>query len=234
MAIVDWFVNLISSIQKMFSNFFTSPLITMGLVALLFLIIFAYALVSSTRPGKRVYSFSETERLCEVYEVLETFPTILKTEQNKKFIRNNLAYNMKEGWKNVTMWLGKRGTAYTFTTEKTPEGKAKKIGSLFDGIRSCLPDDYVASIPAEHIESMKKSEIFVTVELEGGSKPDADSPKISEQDIYSEADMNMANLIGSRIKNVLHREDWIRNFGLIASGIALTYVLNALGILKVS
>lgn len=203
--------------------------ISLGIVSVILFIGLFFYTKRFVRPSKEVLYFSEAERVLDYMNVIELTPKQVKCEGNISFHRRTLAYLAIKMGRPVTTFLGKRGIGYTFKPEDTPEGKALKLGSIFDGIVNVLGDDIVEKMLPEHIKKLKDSIIFVTVELE--RTPDVDKlPVITERDVFSEANLNMASLIGERIANALHREDWIRNIGLIAVGVALLAVSQMMGI----
>ena len=215
----------------MILDFIGTPTFTYVLIGVLLLIIFVFLI--SRGGGQTIYYFSETERLLEHLSIIDMTPKALKTNDNKKFMRNAPAYTIRSRrGGGETIWLGKRGTAYTFKPKTTPKGKAVKVGSLWDGLTSIISDDLVASIKDEVKNKLIESEIFVTVELESGLTPD-DMPSMTEEDVNTEANMGMANLIGLGIRSMIQKEDYIKYAGLVGLGIALAFVLDALGILTV-
>lgn len=219
-------MNVLDGIFNLFSQ---NWYIVIGLIGLLlFLGMMLYG-KSMIKPDKEILYFSEAERLLEYIKVIELTPKQVKCEGNKRFHRRTLAYLAIKSGKPVTTFLGKRGLGYTFKPEDTPPKKAFKLGSIYDGIVNVLGDDVVSIMLPEHIKSLKDSNVFVTVELERSS--DKDLPSITETDVYSTGNMNMANLVGERVANALAREDWIRNAGLVGIGVALTYVAQNMGIL---
>jgi len=218
-------------IIKWFSGILKNPTMIIGFSVVLVVFIFIIILVVSLKPGYEVHYFSPDERIGEELDITERRPKVLKCEGQKKFLRFRGAYNVKRGLKNVTVWLAKRGTAYTFKLEATEEDTAVKVGSLWDGVCAVLNDDIIRQFKDTVTEPLKKSEIFVTVDLEAGMTP-KDYEPLTEDDIFDESDREMAGIFGTSIKGALISEDWIRNIGLVGLGFAISYGLQALGILK--
>lgn len=220
-------MNLITEIYNLLvQNWY----LTLGVIGVLIFVGVVFYSKKMIIPSKEVLYFSEAERLLDILKVIELTAKQIKCEGNIRFIRRTLAYLCYKMGRPVTTWLGKRGYGYAFKPEDTPPGKAIKVGSIYDGVVNILGEDIVNKMLPEHIKSLKDSIIFVTVELE---RTDEKLPAITETDVYNESNINMANLVGERIANALAREDWLRNAGLVAVGIALTLVAQSMGILNV-
>lgn len=226
---MGWLMDVFDFIMGLFNSITNNPIITVGVIFLVIVLVFGYIFYRSIMPERQILYLSEEERTGDFLTIEDTTPNILHAEGNKKFIRNTLAYTVKEGMKTITLSLGKRGTAYTFRTASTPRGKAEKIGSLWDGLKSVWNEKEWEAINPELKQKLMNSEIFVTVELESGQTPEG-SIKLSEDDIFTEANKRMAQLIGEGIKDSFSAEDWIRNGALIGSGVALLAVAQMMGI----
>lgn len=140
-----------------------------------------------------------------------------------------MAFTVKQGRRTLTLWLGKRGSAYTFKPASTPQGKAVKIGSIYEALEVIWSKELIDKLENKYRDPLLTSEIFVTVELEEGYTPD-NLPAVSEEGVFTEANQNMAELVGTRIKKALMREDWIRNFGLMGIGAAAVFIAQNLGL----
>lgn len=222
-------MNIFDYISKMIGSVANNPLITIGLIFLVVIGALGILFYKSIMPENQVLYLSESERIGEFLTIKDSTPNLHHAEGNKKFIRNTLAYQIKIGMKTITLSLGKRGTAYTFTPASTPKGKAKKIGSLWDGLKSVWNEDEWEKINPELKQKLMNSEVFVTVDLEAGQTPEG-LPKLTEDDIFTEANKQMAALIGEGIKASFSAEDWIRNSALIGTGVALLAVAQLMGI----
>jgi len=179
----------------------------------------------------RILYFSETELIGSELSVKKITPKRLLTKDKRFFrIAGTRAYNFRIRRKNVLTWLGKVSTAYLFKPATTPEGKAEKIGSFYDGLVTILGESVVKLMKPEHLDKCIRSELFVTVNLGEGYTPEG-LPVIDETGMYTEQDREMARMLGKGLKEGFRKEDWIRNGGLIGLGIALTFILQNLGIL---
>lgn len=209
----------------------SNPTLFIGFVCILFIGILLFIFYQNVKPEKRVLYCSEGEKIGEELSVSLLTPRSIKTEGNKRFIRFSDAINFKVGRKNVTTWWGKRGTAYTFKPATTPKGKAVKIGSIWEAICGIIGEEKADKIEQTIKEQFMTSDVFVTVELERGFTPSG-LPQITEEDVYTEANLGMADLIGRRIRESIHKEDWLKYGGFIAMGIASTLLLYQLGIIS--
>lgn len=211
-------------------RFLNEPIVALGVMALLFALFILFISFRTFQPSQEVLYFSEAERLCEPLIVTELTPKSIRTKGNKRFFRNAIAFNVKRGRRIVTTWLAKRGTAYTFKPAGTPKGKAKKLGSIYEALESIWSKELLEKLAKEYRDPLMISDIFVTVELEAGFTPTGFTAA-TEEDVFTEANQNMAELVGSRIKEALRREDWIRNAGLAGIGAAGVLIAQNLGIL---
>jgi len=204
-----------------------------------------------------VLYFSEGERLYESLPVDSvTALSLFSVKRGLRFIRTGVSYKNRLG--NEVVWLAKRGTGYLFdlansiitidipvldgegnpvmnedgTPKVTQEEKkvAKKLGTLWEGLRAILGEELVEQFSTEVKEKLMNPEILLTVELEGGQEPYSGLPKLDENDIYNENASRMSNLIFNGIKDALS-EDWLRAAGLVGIGVALTLVAQQLGVL---
>jgi len=214
-------------------SFFANPMFIIG-VSTVFIIAFAiFFLKREILPSLgRILYMSEMELIGNELSVTKITPKRILTKDGKRFFRiqGTRAYNFRIRRKNVLTWLGKVGTAYLFKPEDTPEGKAKKIGSFYDGLTCILGENVVKQMRPEHLEKCKESELFVTVDLEAGYTPEG-LPEIDEAGVFTEQDRDMARMLGKGFQEGFKKEDWIRNAGLVGLGVALTFILQQLGIL---
>ena len=185
----------------------------------------------------KIWYFASVERLVTPLKVKKLTPKSVITKDDKTFLRRSHSWLYKEGSKNIVLFLGKVGKGITYRLEqnKIEGGKdvIEKIGSLYDGLKLCLNIGEINELTpqtftSETLELLKESDIFVCVNLE-------DDPEgfneLTEEGAFTEANKNMAELIGLKIKQHLTREDWIRNAGLIGIGAAAVFAAQALGVL---
>ena len=216
-----------------FFAFFANPLVlavAFGIV-LIFVALFMYQ--DMLKKAYKVLYFSEAERVAEELEITNVSPRQLKTKDNKRFIRNSVAYTLRRGAKTIILWLGKVGTAYTWQAEQNKKGddgkpKMKLIGTLLDGLVSCLGEEVLEELTVEAKERLIASQIYVSVELEEGATPN-NLPALSEQDINTEANNNMAQLIGLRIRSAMNKTDFTRDLAIAGAGGLAVLLAQGLG-----
>lgn len=219
--------------MQLFTDLFkylNQPIVTIGFVAILLAVVIMVITLGTLTPKKQVLYLSESERLGDFLPIQKTTPKSLHCKGNKRFIRRAVAFTVKQGRRTLTLWLAKRGSAYTFKPSSTPKGKSVKIGSIYDALETIWSKKLLENLEKEYRDPLLTSNIFVTVELEAGYTPDK-LPAISEEGVHTEANENMAELVGTRIKEALIREDWIRNIGLMGIGGVLVFVAQALGLI---
>lgn len=206
------------------------PIVALGLTAILLSVIIMVITLGTMTPKKQVLYLSESERLGDFLPVTNLTPKSAECRKdNKRFFRNANAYTVRLGRRILTLWLGKRGTAYTFKPADTPEGKAVKIGSIYDALKTIWSEELLNKLEKNYRDPLLTSEIFVTVDLEKGLTPEGRTP-VEEEDVFTESNQNMAGLVGTKVKEALQREDWIRNFGLMGIGGVIVFVCQALGL----
>jgi hypothetical protein len=210
-------------IVKIFLSIFKNTYFLITIGGMFVLAIFLFLINDQVKDKYRIFYFSESERLITpIKQIDKLTPNMILTKDNKRFIRNSVAYTLRERGKVLTCWLAKRGTAYTWMPDQTEEGKGKIIGTLWKGILSVVPE-LENEITQEWRERLKESLVYVTVELEKGTTPKG-SEFMSEKGVKTEANQGMADLIGVGIRQRILKEDWVKNFGLMAIG-ALAYVV---------
>jgi len=202
------------------------------------LIVYFYFKKGEGKLNMRVHYFADVERLVKPLKVKELTPQNVVTDDDKQFWRRAKSWLWKDGNKTLVVFLGKVGKGITYRLERNPVKKGKvmleKIGSLYDGLVHCLnvkENNELTSqtFTPESLELLKKSEIFVCVDLE--TDPSDVPTDFNEETAIQDATKHMANLIGEKIRQSLAREDWIRNVGLIGIGVAITLVAQQMGIM---
>lgn len=219
--------------MKLFTDFFkflNQPIVTLGLIAILVAIAILVITLGTMTPKKQVLYLSESERLGEFLPIQKMTPESLYCKDNKRFKRRSVSFTVKQGRRTLTLWLAKRGSAYTFAPASTPKGKAKKIGTIIEALETIWSKELIDKLENKYRDPLMKSEIFVTVELEAGYTPDG-LPALGEEGVHTEANENMADLVGTRIKEALRREDWIRNMGLCGIGAAAVLIAQNMGLM---
>jgi len=206
-----------------------SPYVAMGLLGIVVVMLYFVFSQSgaSVSAGFRILYFSETDRVLEEIKPDKITPKQIKCKDNRRFIRNSIAYQWKKGNRTLITWLAKRGRARTFKPANTEEGKAIIIGGLWDALTSVLGDEIEQDFTPEWREALKESKIYVTVELEKGETGDT----LSEQDIRSEANNNMAELMASRVRDSMAQNDMVKMIGVMAIGAVLVFLAQQLGVL---
>lgn len=216
---------------KIFPQIFENKTLIYAIIGVVILIGYLYLKRGEGKTKMKMFYFADVERLASPLKVKELTPKRVITDDDKGFMRRAKSWLWKDGTKTFVFWLGKVGKGLTYRLEQNKtddDGKdiVEKIGSLYDGIHSCLQlkddEELIKShIDDEAIEKLKKSEIFVCIDLETGTE---DMPEITEEMAVKESDRNMMDLVGMKIKEHMRKEDWIRNVGLMAIG-AFAYVL---------
>jgi len=180
----------------------------------------------------RVLQFSDVERLVQQREVVDITSKVIKTKGNRVFQRRAPSWTLLEGRRKVQIWLGHLGNGVTYQLESTsPDGKEKyeKMGTLWEGLQNIFDEktsDFITDLEA--IQKIKDSKIKVAVGIEPINK---DLKKWSDEGVESEANKDMATLIAVGIKEKMMSEDWIRNGGLIAVGVAGVLIAQAMGVM---
>ena len=184
----------------------------------------------SLKPVKKVLYFSEEEHQGQEFTIRKTTPAHLVSKPVKKdtyrFIRFRDSYNFQLGWKSVTRWLAKKGTAYS----KNLEGGEVGPFTLFKVMNVVWGTEVIEALKDELKQQLIESEVMITVKLEEGMTPSEHTDR-SELYIKKEADEEMARLFGENIRKEFAREDWIRTAALLGCGVALAYVAQAMGLL---
>lgn len=222
-------------------NALTNPIVIISLFGLVASIIVLWVINENLKRSYEVWYFSESERLIEIKNIPPHMlsPRQLKTKDNYRFMRNSVAYTLKRGAKTIVVWLAKRGTAYTFKPEQGKQEDKdgtpifKRVGTLLEGLKNAIGEDDVETLKEENPEIYQKlqvSDVFVTVDLETGLTPD-NLPQLSEQDVYTEANQDLAGLIGHRIVHALQQTDYIEKIAIAGSGGLAIILLQGLGIL---
>lgn len=221
--LLGWFGNIL--------KIFNSPLFTVLLLGLLGALGLGLAVYLQMKPAKRIWYFDPDENRGEVFKVERTTPAHIYTKKKKKdkyrFIRFREAFNFTLGMRAVTIWLGRRGTAYVKRLESDVE-----LGdiTLFEAMKSLWGDEVIDSLIDKQKQKLIESEVMVTVKLEKEITPKEYKP-VSELYIKKESDEEMARIFGENIKKDLFKEDWIRTVALVGCGVGLCYALQAIGIL---
>lgn len=216
-----------------------SPVITMLLVGGGLILIYWSMKKGEGKQDMKVFYFADVERLINPLDVESLTPSNVHTKDNKRFWRRAKSWLWKKGSQTFVVFLGKVGKGVTYRLEKNKvdeNGKVmlEKLGSLYDGLVHCLnvqEDNELTpqTFTPESLKLLKQSDIFVCVDLE--TDPSDIPLKFNEDNVVQEANKNMANLIGEKIRQSLSKEDYIRDFGLVGIGIAVTLVAQQLGLM---
>lgn len=210
-------------------NIFNSPFAVIIIFALCLLGVGGFYLYIQIKPTQRVLYFSEEEHRGEEFKVKRVTPAFLYSKKGKdeyRFIRFRDAYAFNIGMKNVSRWLGKKGTAYA---KKLQSGKVGEF-TLWNVMRSVWGDEVCNALVDEQKQKLIESEVMITVDLEEGTTPQGLKDR-SEIYIKKESDEEMAKMFGLEVSKEFNKEDWIRTIALIGCGAALTYIAQAMGIL---
>jgi len=220
---------MLEGIENFLQGLFSNPLlIIIGFNILLGVGGVLYVVFDRIRVKQICYYFSENERLYEPVKIDAIAPMSLHSlKRGMRFFRTSPAYKSRVG--NTLLWLAKRGSGYIFKLEETEEGKAIKIGTLWDALRVILGDELLEGLEDKYKAKLIDPAYFLTVELEKGMEP-KDLPHMNENDINTETSRRMAELIFSGVKAAL-KEDWVRLIGMMAIGVALCLGAIRLGVL---
>lgn len=230
-------MNWIESITKAFPQIFANPVLIYILIGGLALIAFYFYNKREGIMDMNILYFATVERLITPLKVKKLTPKSVITKDDKTFLRRSPSWLYKKGSQNIVTFLGKVGKGITYRLEQNKKEGGKdvieKIGSLYDGLKLCLNiqemnELTLQTFTPESLELLKQSDILVCVNLEADPE---EFNELTEEGAFTEANKNMAELIGLKIKQHLTREDWIRNAGLIGIGMASVFAAQALGIL---
>lgn len=221
MAVTEW-------LAKVYPQWFSNPLAFILPIVVLVGIGLYFVMKEMNKVKMELFYFSPVERLIDPLKITDVSPRAVTTKDKKRFMRRAPSWLFKRGSNSIVVWLGKVGKGITFKIGATPEDQAEKVGTLLEGCESCLTDEETKKIPQAVRNKLSESNIFVCVELEDDFKG---MPKITEEGATTEADNNVMNLIGMRIKEQLQKEDWIRDVGLVGIGVALLFIAQNLGVI---
>ena len=217
--------------EQLFSilQFFNNPLVTFFFMACAILGGIAMYVWTQLKPEKKILFLSEDENLGDEMTVKRMTPAHLFSKKKKdhyRVIRFREAFNFVVGFKTVTRWLVKYGSAYTKSLESGDVGPF----TLYQIMISVWGLDVIEALKDEQKQLLIKSEIPITVRLEKGMTPEGYKP-ISPAFIKKESDEEMAKMFGLNIKKELSKEDYIRTLALIGCGVALCYIAQAMGLI---
>lgn len=222
---------MFDGLAKLFPQVFENQMLIYAVLGIMILIGYFFLRKGEGKTKMKVFYFAEVESLVSPLDVKELSPKRVTTKDDKAFMRRAKSWLWKDNTSTFVFWLAKVGSGITYRLEQNKEDEdgnkqVVKIGSLWDGINNCLQLGENEILEKKHITEdaivkLRNSDVFVCVDLEAHSK---EMPDISEDSAIKEADRNMMDLVGAKIKQHLQREDWIRNIGLMAIG-AFAYVL---------
>ncbi len=193
------------------------------------------------KPEMQVLYESPNEGIGFQYDVNELTPTKIYTKgTDYAFVRNAKAIVYHIGRKAVTRWKAQKGYAYTCELDTknldgTPKTADKKY-TLWEIFSSLFPKETVDDLKDDIKQKLIESTVMITVDLEYDPTPEVPDedgevkrlPSISEQDIKSEGNRRMAELIGISIRERIKQRDLIQVLGYVGSGIAIGFMLERL------
>jgi hypothetical protein len=163
-----------------------------------------------------------------------------KTEPQLRFFKYGRAYEFIRRGRAFTRFLGKEGTAYTWSVQgfhkKNPNDEPEKITLEFPSLEAAVKfkwgqDDY-ARTPEELQSKLRDDKIYATVNLEPGITPEG-YQIITESTVNAKADEDAASLVGKELEQAT-KTSWIdRIITMVAGAGILAIVLIALGKLSV-
>jgi hypothetical protein len=212
-----------------------SPLITMILSGAIVIAIAGIYLWMQIKPVKKILYFSEEEHNGIEYTVKRTTPAHLYTRKKGgdqyRFIRFRDAFTFQLGFRAVTRWLAKKGTAYC---KKLESGEVGNF-TLYKVMQAVWGDDVIDALVDEQKQKLIDSNVLITVKLEEGLTPKGangeDYKTMGELYIKNESDAEMARVFGENVRKEMNREDWVRSGALVGCGVALCYIAQAMGLI---
>lgn len=211
----------------MFEWFIENWLITLTIIFLIITIVIILIIFFRLKPSKLVLYVDEDSGTGMQLDVVNESPKRLFCEGLYRFYRFSKAYNFKNGFKLTTMYFAKRGSAYT---KMLKNGIITNV-KLWEILTTVLSPNSIEKISDEDKEILIESDILVTIDLETGFTPTG-SAIISEYEAKKEANEEFASLIGKGMNKELNRTDIMKAVALLGAGMAVAYILNALGIVK--
>lgn len=131
--------------------------------------------------------------------------------------------------KPVTRFLGIEGTAYTWDIQN---GKDLLVGTLAQGVRAVLGEDFWSYVPKNQQKVLEDSKMQVTVGLDESPLTPSGMRSVSEEDIQNEEDRKAARTFWS--EHGIKSKNMIINMILAGgTGAAIVFALFFLGILQV-
>ena len=165
-----------------------------------------FMLIQRTKPIREVMYIRERDRrgrrLPIKFETARTLEVRVRGLNPMRFFKWGGAYVFHEGGRMVTRYFGKEGTAYTW---KLKGGKWNILGTLYDGVKAVLGDEFVNKLRDDLKDKLKTSKVYVTVDLEEGTAPPK-LPTLREEDIYDEQDRHAASILVERMRVSAKRE----------------------------
>jgi hypothetical protein len=130
--------------------------------------------------------------------------------------------------KNVTLFLGRTGTAYTWRLES---GSWKKLGGLAEAIQTVWGAAFYDSVPDKQKMQLEESEIQVTVGLSEDPLTPEGYKEISEEDIHKEEDRAAARTFWKE-RDAKNKSLYINIILAAGLGFGICAALFLLGIFK--
>lgn len=128
----------------------------------------------------------------------------------------------------ATRFIGKEGTAYTWTLQ---DDKYVKVGNLLTALTGLWGAEFCESIPDPYKGQLVDSKLMVTVDLDDGLTPPGMS-SVSEEDIKREEDRRAAETFWQGKKDQL-KGQWINMLIVGIAGFGIACLLQIIGILRV-
>ena len=156
--------------------------------------ILMFFLAPYLQGGSKVFYLRERDRRGSELRVQreDNIKVVTKGKMPMRFYKYRGAYEfIKGGFKKVTVFLGKEGTAYNYALEGFEETTIEVKEKLSEWMKLLWGDAFWMTIPEDRRQQCDEKTIRLTVALEKGMTPEGFAP-ITEKDINNDGDEAMA------------------------------------------
>lgn len=222
-------IDMIMGPIKALGNLLNSPLAMVVIIAGGIFAVAGVYLYYSIKPTKKIMYLHEAEHQGELLPVKRTTPNHIHSKRGKdpyEFIRHRDPYSVQSGWKQITYYFAKAGTAYAKQLEDGEQGPF----TLWKVMKAVLGTETCEALVDEIKQKLIESQVAITVKLEEGYTPKGFKER-SEFAVQKEADAEASKVFGINLKKELTKEDYIKYAGLVGTGVALALVAQAMGLI---
>lgn len=209
-----------------------NPIITLGAGGITGVSVVLYWLYETFRPETHTLLIGEEERRIDTVKINHETPIALFSYNKKnprRFLKLNPGYTESRNGKRIIVYLGKRGTAYTW---RIKDIESNQVGSLWDALNLVWDEKLIKNIPEPAKKQLQESGIYVTVKLEEGLTPKDYAP-ITEETIISEGASIMAEEFAKAAKTANKPSFTLILLALGAGGLITTFILGLLNWLSI-